>query len=79
MQRLQPEIKALQKKHGGDREKIERGWLLVLGRKPSESQVQDALDYLRTFPASSPRVRAEMAWASYAKALIASNDFLYVH
>ena len=65
---------------GTDREKIERGWLLALGRMPDQAQIGDALEYLKHFPSGSMEPdRKAMAWTSYCKTLISSNDFLYVH
>jgi len=65
---------------GSDREKIERGWLLVLGRLPDQAQVGEAFQYLEKFPGSTTLPdRKAMAWTSYCKTLISSNDYLYVH
>jgi cytochrome c553 len=71
-------VKLLAREGGDEREKVRRAWLRVVGRPPAASQVEEALAYLERFPAEGDKQR-EQAWVSYCRALIASNDFLYVH
>ena len=51
---------------------IESAYLRVLGRPPHEDEVDDAKQYIAKFPGKDPLV-------SFMRALIASNEFLYVH
>jgi hypothetical protein len=60
----------------GDEQRVERAYFLVLGRNPEAGEVAAALEYLRGFPAKGGQ---EGAWASFCQALLASNDFIYVH
>jgi hypothetical protein len=53
---------------------IPRAWLRILNREASEMDVRGAREYIASFP--GPR---ELAWKSYYRTLLASNDFLYVH
>jgi hypothetical protein len=62
------------KSSGGLDEGIRRAWRTVLGHEPTTEQRADGLAYLSTFPGSP-----ELAWTSYCRSLIASNDFLYVY
>ncbi|MCU1272667.1 MAG: Planctomycete cytochrome, partial [Bryobacterales bacterium] len=63
-----------------DERRIERAWVLVLGRRPRGEDVRAVRDYMAGFPGKpggdSGRL---MTWASFCKALMASNDFIYVH
>ena len=59
-----------------DKARVERAWLMVVGRPPQSHDVDDALTYVSRFPGADARGKA---WISYYRALIASNDFLYVH
>ena len=79
-QRAKALAERLAREGGSDREKVVRGWLLVLGRPPSAAQAGEALQYVNRFPtAEAGAGRGAMAWTSFCKALMASNDFLYVH
>ena len=63
-----------------DAARIRRAWRIVLGRDPKPEQIQDALKYILNFPANAPGDNARViAWSSFCRALIASNDFMYVH
>jgi hypothetical protein len=55
-------------------EKIQRVWRQVLGRDPSAGESAAGREYLAGFPGGG-----DLAWASYCRSLIASNDFLYVY
>ena len=60
--------------------RIEGAWLLALGRQPQPMETQRALEYLERFPAKPENVEGPLlAWASLCRALVASNDFIYVH
>ena len=63
-----------------DTRRLERAWLLVLGRLPREEEVLAAREYLTGFPGKPADDSGRlMSWASLCKSLVASNDFLYVH
>ncbi len=63
-----------------DERRIERAWMLVLGRRPRAEEIRTARDYMSGFPGQlagdSSRL---MTWASFCRTLVASNDFIYVH
>jgi len=60
--------------------RIERAWLLVVGRPASPEEVVDARRYIAGFPAKSDDSGARLlAWSSFCRALVASNDFIFVH
>lgn len=64
----------LLKTSGGLDERIERAWRMVLGREPTAAQRADGRAYFAGFPGSEA-----LAWTSYCRTLVASNDFLYVY
>jgi hypothetical protein len=57
-----------------DRARVERACWRVLGRAPNPVDLAPALDYIRRFPGER-----SLAWTSYYRTLMASNEFLYVH
>lgn len=62
-----------------DRERVETAWLRAVGRPPQAQDIDDALTYVARFPAANGNGNSVSPWASYCRALISSNDFLYVH
>lgn len=59
-----------------DDERIRRAWLRILGREAKGDEVAEGLRFLTGFPGPS---NPELAWTSYCRALIATNDFIYVY
>ena len=59
---------------GDSEQKVRQAFQAILGQPPSSGQIKDALTYLSNFPGPGP-----LAWTSYCRTLIASNDFLYVY
>ncbi len=59
---------------GSDAERIEQAHWRVLSRPASASELRGGLDYVAHFPGAR-----ELAWTSFARSLMASNEFLYVH
>ncbi len=59
-----------------DEGRIERAYYRVINRPPDPEETRSAVDYLARFPA---RGDAALAWSSFCRTLIASNDFLYIH
>jgi len=59
---------------GSAEEKVRHAYQVVLGQPPTATQVDAALTYLSKFPGPN-----SLAWTSYCRTLIASNDFLYVY
>ena len=53
-----------------EKEKIQLAYELVLGRMPTSSELELALQYLR---------QAGGAWENYARALLSSNEFVFVN
>jgi hypothetical protein len=60
---------------GDDAGRVRRAWKVILGREPGEPAISAAAAYVRGFPKSGGALQA---WTSYCRALIASNDFIYV-
>jgi hypothetical protein len=52
----------------GDRPRVEKLYLMTLGRIPSNDEISDALEYVQ-----------RSTWESLCRVLIASNDFVYVN
>jgi hypothetical protein len=60
--------------------RIERAWILVIGRSPSAAEVEEARRYIAGFPGTSDDNAGRLlAWSSFCRTLVASNDFIYVH
>jgi hypothetical protein len=61
--------------------RLERCFLLAWGRAPTSAEAASAQSFLEQQPASYPdrTDAAELAWADFCQALLASNAFLYVH
>lgn len=60
-----------------DAGRIRGAYYRVLGRPAEQREVDRALEYLRAFPTKADN-RTE-AWTSFCRALIGSNEFLYIH
>jgi hypothetical protein len=58
-----------------DRGRVERAYLLLFGRPPSDTEVNAASEYLA---AVSKKAGGEAAWQSLARALFLSNEFVYI-
>jgi cytochrome c553 len=65
---------------GGDAARIVDVFEWVLNRKPSQQEVLDALDYVRSFKNRAPQSAGLnwTAWQSLCRILISSNEFIYV-
>ncbi|MBV8817125.1 MAG: DUF1553 domain-containing protein, partial [Acidobacteriaceae bacterium] len=62
-----------------DSKRLEAAYVRVLNRKPSASEVDEALTYLNRFEQKYPGDQAALnAWKSYLHILLASNEFFYV-
>ena len=59
---------------GSDGLRIGQTYWRVLSRPPSPSEARGSLEYVTRFP--GPR---DLAWTSFARSLMASNEFLYVY
>ena len=59
---------------GSPDDKMQRVWRQVLGRDAAAAELAAGRDFLAGFPGG-----ADLAWTSYCRSLIASNDFLYVY
>lgn len=63
-----------------DAGRIRRAYYRTQSRPPQEAEVQAALRYIRHFPGGPGGQTAPLlAWTSFCRTLVASNDFLYVH
>ena len=69
---------------GHDRERIDLACQLAFGRPARSAEIIEALAYLEragavlAAPATSPEAGRLAAWSSYARALLGSNEFLFV-
>lgn len=71
---------SLLKSETSDEQRIGRAWFTVLGREPEKDEVAASLQYIARFPAKPADDSGRLlAWSSLCRALIASNDFIYVH
>jgi hypothetical protein len=63
-----------------DASRIRRAWRVTLGRDPNAQEIKTGLDYVHNFPAKAVNDDTRLlAWSSFCRTLIASNDYLYVH
>ncbi len=58
-----------------DPARIRRAWLRVINRPADDEFAANATRFLEKFPSADRK----LAWTSFCRALISSNDFLYVH
>ncbi|MBL8242143.1 MAG: DUF1549 domain-containing protein [Bryobacterales bacterium] len=58
-----------------DQARARRAWQTVLGRQATPDEVAATLRYVAGFPNGDGQL---LAWSSFCRALIASNDFIYV-
>ena len=56
--------------------RVKQAWITVLGREPEARETASSLSYLAGFPKLP--ANDEERWASLCRALIASNEFMYV-
>ena len=69
----------LLKSETDERARVRAAWVTVLGRQPAADEVETSLRYMAGFPKLPSNDDGRlMAWASLCRALIASNDFIYV-
>lgn len=59
-----------------DEGRVRRAYLRIVNRAPAAPFVAGALDYVQKFPGAKDRLEA---WTSLTRAMMASNEFLYVH
>ncbi len=60
--------------------RVNRAWLSVLGRAPNADELQQGLRYIADFPATAPGDEGRiLAWTSFCRSLVASNDFVYIY
>jgi hypothetical protein len=61
------------REEGGEEARIQRLWQLVLGRAPESVESAAARKFIAGFPGGPA-----LAWASLSRALISSNEFIYI-
>lgn len=67
-----------------DAQRVRQAHVLLLGRPPDDQELDWALRYIRRYTevssegASWPQETGQLAWASYLRMMISSNEFLYV-
>jgi len=65
-------------------ERIQAAYALVFGRPARPEEVREGLTYLQRCTEKlaarldSPHERQDLAWASFARAILASDEFLYI-
>ena len=62
-----------------DAARIRRAHLVVLNRPATPERVDGALRYIAGFPSGDADDSRLLAWTSFCRTLIASNDFLFVN
>jgi hypothetical protein len=63
----------------GDAARIESAYLRILNRQPAKEEVDQALNYIEGFKQKFAGANADQkGWQSLCRALMASNDFVYV-
>jgi len=68
-----------------DSGRIERAFLMMLGREVTRGEKRDSLDYISAFEKEMsgqgklPLAAREQAWASFCQSLFASNEFLFLN
>jgi len=62
-----------------DAGRIRAAYYRILGRPAQENEVKSALNYVRLFPGVPDGRQGRLdAWTSFCRALVGSNDFLYI-
>jgi hypothetical protein len=61
-----------------DAGRIGSAYYRVLGRPAQDGEIKAALEYIRLFPGVEGEAGWLLAWTSFCRALVASNDFLYI-
>ncbi len=62
-----------------DAGRIGGAYFRVMGRPAQEAEIKRALEYIRLFPGKQDDQGGRLpAWTSFCRALIASNEFLYI-
>ncbi len=63
-----------------DERRVSRAWMNILGREPKPDEIRAALQYIAAFPAKPANDEGRvLAWTSFCRSLVASNDFIYVY
>jgi len=59
--------------------RVKEAFVAVLGREPATAETASSLSYLAGFPKLPANDEGRLAaWTSLCRALMASNDFMYV-
>jgi hypothetical protein len=67
-------------KESADADHVSRAFRTVLGRSPTSEESAAGVEYVNRFPAKASGDDGRLlAWSSFCRALIASNDYIYVH
>jgi hypothetical protein len=70
---------AVLKQEKQDKRRMEEIYLRVLDRKPDSNEIDQGLTYLTGFRKKWNDIDEEKAWTSLTHALMASNEFIFVH
>jgi hypothetical protein len=62
-----------------DAARVRQAYKVVLNRSAAPQSVDAALSYIAGFPAEGADDARQLAWTSFCRTLIASNDFLFVN
>jgi hypothetical protein len=62
-----------------DSRRLERAYIVTLGRSPKPGEVDAGLTYMQSMRRKWPDIDEKGAWQSFCHALLASNEFLYVY
>ncbi len=72
--------KQLLQQESTDERRVSRAWVSILGREPKADEIRAALQFIAAFPAKPSNDEGRLlAWTSFCRSLVASNDFIYVY
>ncbi|HEY6400407.1 MAG TPA: DUF1553 domain-containing protein, partial [Blastocatellia bacterium] len=67
------------RKELSDSARIETAYALILNRRPDKTEIEQALNYIAGFKQKFADENADQkAWQSLLRALMSSNDFVYI-
>jgi hypothetical protein len=62
-----------------DAARVRQAYKVVLNLSAAPESVDTALSYIAAFPTEGADDARQLAWTSFCRTLIASNDFLFVN
>jgi len=63
-----------------DEGRVNRAWVKILGHNATPAEILSGLQYIAAFPARPSNDEGRLlAWTSFCRSLVASNDFIYIY